>query len=45
MQELLERCAGLDIHKDTVVGCIMTGFGKKIKREIRTFGTMTDDLK
>jgi Transposase and inactivated derivatives len=45
MEELLERCAGLDVHKKTVVACIMIGLGKKMKKEIRTFGTMTEDLR
>lgn len=45
MKELLERCCGIDIHKKTAVACIMLGSGKKIKKEIRTFGTMTSDIK
>jgi len=44
MKELLERCCGIDIHKETAVACIMIGSGKKVKKEIRTFGTMTDDI-
>jgi transposase len=35
-----ERCAGMDVHKRTVVVCAITPEG----REIRTFGTMTCDL-
>jgi len=35
-----DRCCGLDVHKKTVVGCVIVGEG----RETRTFGTMTDDL-
>jgi transposase len=34
-------CCGLDIHKDSVVACCVNENGKK---EIRSFGTMTDDL-
>ena len=45
MQVIYERCAGLDIHKKTVVVCVMitlaTGAGKK---SIRTFSTMTAEL-
>jgi len=44
MNELLDRCAGLDVHKKTVVACIMIGFGKNVKKEIRTFGTTTPEL-
>ena len=40
MKVLRERCAGLDVHKKTVVVCAITPAG----REIRTFGTMTSDL-
>ncbi len=44
MEELLERCSGLDVHKKTVVACIMIGSGKQMQKEVRTFGTMTEDL-
>jgi len=40
MDVVYERCCGLDIHKASITACVMVG-GKK---EIRTFGTMTDDL-
>ncbi|OPX93181.1 MAG: Transposase [Pelotomaculum sp. PtaB.Bin104] len=34
------HCCGLDVHKKTVVACIIT----PEEKEIRTFSTMTDDL-
>jgi hypothetical protein len=40
MEVVHERCCGLDVHKRTVVACVLT----PESREIRTFGTMTDDL-
>lgn len=40
MDIVYERCCGLDIHKLVVVACINV----KGKKEIRSFGTMTDDL-
>ena len=40
MEVILERCCGLDVHKKTVVACIITPAGQ----QIRTFGTMTSDL-
>lgn len=40
MQVVYERCCGLDVHKKTVVACVLTPEGK----EVRTFGTMTSDL-
>jgi transposase len=40
MNVMYERCAGLDVHKKTVVACVLTPDGP----ETRTFGTMTADL-
>jgi transposase len=38
-------CAGLDVHKKTVVACIrIVGPDGAISREVRTFGTMTGEL-
>jgi transposase len=44
LELLHERCAGLDVHKDTVVACARTGSGTRIRRETETFGTTTDEL-
>jgi transposase len=40
MHIMYERCAGLDVHKKTVVACVLTPEGP----ETRTFGTMTAEL-
>ncbi len=40
MEVIYERCCGLDIHKASITSCVII----KGKREIKTFGTMTDDL-
>lgn len=40
MNVLYERCCGLDVHKKSVVACLITPTHK----EIRTFGTMTGDI-
>ena len=40
MRVVHERCAGLDIHKKTVVACAITPEG----RQVRTFPTVTQDL-
>lgn len=40
MQAIYERCCGIDIHKKMIMACVFVN-GKK---EIRQFGTMTDDL-
>ena len=44
MDILFTHCAGLDIHKKTVVACLLTqdAHGKTV-RETRTFSTMTAD--
>jgi len=45
MNDLLERCMGLDIHKESVVACLMDGpVDCKAEIEVRTFGTLADDL-
>src|SRR4051795_11416186 len=38
------RCAGLDVHKETVVACVRLASGDKVSREGRTFGTTTSGL-
>jgi transposase len=45
MQLIHSRCAGLDVHKATVVACVMiTGADGTLSAETKTFGTMTKDL-
>jgi transposase len=45
MDVVYERCCGLDIHKRTVVAClIVPGPARKPHKTVRTFGTMTADL-
>jgi transposase len=41
MDIVVDRGAGLDVHKETVAACVM---GSGIEQEVRTFGTMTNDL-
>ena len=45
MEILYPRCAGLDVHKETVVACarLATGSGE-VAREVRTFGATTASL-
>jgi len=46
MEQLIERCAGLDVHRDTVVATVrspkVSGAGRQI--ETRTFSTTTEGL-
>jgi transposase len=45
MEVLHVRCAGLDVHKRSVVACLLlTQPDGSVQREVRTFGTMTADL-
>ena len=45
MDTLHPHCAGLDVHKDSVVACVRhANGGVKPREEVRTFGTMTADL-
>ena len=45
MDVVYRHCAGLDVHKKTVVACCITPGAKGEKQiEIRTFGTMTVNL-
>jgi transposase len=44
MEVVIERACGLDIHKRTVVACLMTpGPDGKLHKELRTFSTVTAD--
>src|SRR5579863_3312477 len=45
MEVVVACCAGLDVHQASVVACVnSTGRGGRSHKEVRTFGTMRDDL-
>jgi transposase len=45
MEVVHERCCGLDIHKKLIVACAVTpGNTGQPHKQVRTFGTMTDEL-
>ena len=45
MEVIYPRCCGLDLHKKRVVTClIVPGPDGTPRKEVRTFGTMTEDL-
>jgi transposase len=45
MEALIERTAGLDVHQGSVVACIILGAaGRRPTKEVRSFGTMRQDL-
>jgi transposase len=46
MEVIVERCAGLDVHKDTVMACVRRpGSGVRRAQEVREFRTWTSSLR
>jgi transposase len=45
MEVILRRCAGLDVHKDSVEACVRRmSAGGKVEHEVRHWGTTTREL-
>ena len=45
MNVVYGRCCGLDIHKNLILACLFVpAAGDTPRKEVRSFGTMTDDL-
>jgi len=45
MERLIERCCGLDVHRDTVAACVrVPGANGQRQQEVRTFGTTAAEL-
>jgi transposase len=45
LDAIIERCCGLDVHRDTVVACVLVGpLDQKPRKQIRTFSTMAKGL-
>jgi hypothetical protein len=44
MEVMYPRCAGLDVHKETVVACVRIVKGGEVSRSARTFATTTASL-
>jgi transposase len=44
MEVLYARCAGLDVHKETVVACVRLVLNAEAVSEVRTFATTTQGL-
>ena len=47
MEDILECCCGLDVHKESIAACLLKGplvDGAKPQREMREFGTLAKDL-
>jgi transposase len=45
MRILYQRCAGLDVHKSSVVACVLIVQENRVEEQVRRFGTMTEDLR
>lgn len=44
MKEVYRRCCGMDVHKDTVVVCVLPPVGGEGKAIRKTYGTFRNDL-
>jgi transposase len=44
MEEILDKCCGIDVHQESLTACLMKGHGKKLHKEIREFSTFTDGI-
>ena len=44
MEVLYPKCAGLDVHKDSVVACVRLAAQQEVTRHLATFGTTTSAL-
>lgn len=44
MDILHTRCAGLDVHRDSVVACARLIHRRRVERHVETFGTTTSEL-
>jgi transposase len=45
MEEILDKCCGIDVHQESLTACIMKGNGKGMYKEIRAFSTFTDGIR
>ena len=46
MEIVLPRCCGIDVHKKSLVACVrLLGPQGTVTRQVRTFGTMTEELR
>ncbi len=45
MEEIYERCCGLDVHRDSITACVMIGNSCQKRKQIKTFPAFTRDIK
>jgi len=44
MRVMYEKCAGMDVHKDSVYVCVVKPQEQGVTKEVRSFGTTTQEL-
>ena len=44
MEEIFDKCCGLDVHRDSITACVMVGNGAQKRKTIKTFPTFTQDI-
>lgn len=44
MEEILDKCCGIDVHQESLTACVMKGSGKGMYKEISEFSTFTDGI-
>jgi transposase len=44
MEVIHRRCAGLDVHKDSVVACVRIALDDTVQQDVRSFATTTREL-
>jgi hypothetical protein len=44
MEVLHPRCAGLDVHRDSVLACVRLASGRQFEQQVETSGTTTSEL-
>jgi transposase len=45
MDVLYPVCAGIDVHRDTLVVTVLRAVGRRQEAETRTFGAVTEDVR
>ena len=43
-ETIIDSACGLDVHQKTIVACVMVKDRDTIVKEVKTFGTMTNEL-
>ncbi len=44
MEVLYPRCCGIDVHKESLVACLRVQDGRRMRREVQSFGTTTAEI-